>query len=261
MNTHPLLLRITLSWPGRLLLGALLALLLQAVAARAERYRRPDATLDLRTSEGVRRAGGAWRYRDTVLRPIDHRAPGPDLKASGPPNRSFDFVPDARAADFDDGGWDEIAAESLESRRGSGRLSFGWYRIAVTLPERVGGLDTRGSTVVFEIVVDDYAEVWVNGQASWVLGQSGGPVAAGWNAPNRVALTRDARPGDRFQIAVLGINGRKMFETWYQMESLLLSGRLELDEIITHEIPMADFAKGFRLMQSGEGIKIVLNVA
>jgi threonine 3-dehydrogenase len=60
---------------------------------------------------------------------------------------------------------------------------------------------------------------------------------------------------------VLGINGRKMFETWYQMESLLLSGRLELDEIITHEVPMADFAKGFRLMQTGEGIKIVMNVA
>ncbi|MGQ0628832.1 MAG: L-threonine 3-dehydrogenase [Phycisphaerales bacterium] len=59
---------------------------------------------------------------------------------------------------------------------------------------------------------------------------------------------------------VLGINGRKMFETWYQMESLLLSGRLQLDEIITHEIALADFAKGFRLMQSGEGIKVVMNV-
>ena len=30
---------------------------------------------------------------------------------------------------------------------------------------------------------------------------------AGWNAPNRLVLTRDARPGKRFQIAVLGING------------------------------------------------------
>jgi len=59
---------------------------------------------------------------------------------------------------------------------------------------------------------------------------------------------------------VLGINGRKMFETWYQMEALLLSGRLELDEIITHRLPMADFAKGFALMQSGEGIKIVLEM-
>jgi len=60
---------------------------------------------------------------------------------------------------------------------------------------------------------------------------------------------------------VLGINGRRMFETWYQMEELLLSGRLELDEIVTHQIPFADFAKGFALMQSGEGIKIVMNVA
>ncbi len=59
---------------------------------------------------------------------------------------------------------------------------------------------------------------------------------------------------------VLGVNGRRMFETWYQMEELLLSGRLELDEIITHQIPFGDFAKGFGLMQSGEGIKIVMNV-
>lgn len=59
---------------------------------------------------------------------------------------------------------------------------------------------------------------------------------------------------------VLGINGRKMFETWYQMEALLLSGRLELDEIITHQLPMDQFAKGFGLMQSGEGIKIVLKM-
>ena len=59
---------------------------------------------------------------------------------------------------------------------------------------------------------------------------------------------------------VLGINGRKMFETWYQMEALLLSGRLQLDEIITHELPLDQFAKGFGLMQSGEGIKIVLDV-
>lgn len=59
---------------------------------------------------------------------------------------------------------------------------------------------------------------------------------------------------------VLGINGRRMFETWYQMEEMLLSGRLELDDIITHQIPLADFARGFGLMQSGEGIKIVMEV-
>ncbi|MEC9094056.1 MAG: L-threonine 3-dehydrogenase [Planctomycetota bacterium] len=59
---------------------------------------------------------------------------------------------------------------------------------------------------------------------------------------------------------VLGINGRLMFETWYQMESFLLSGRLEMDPIVTHEIEMANFQKGFELMQSGEGIKIVMEM-
>lgn len=59
---------------------------------------------------------------------------------------------------------------------------------------------------------------------------------------------------------VLGINGRLMFRTWYEMESFLLSGRLELDPIITHEIDMQDFETGFKLMQSGEGIKVVMRM-
>jgi threonine 3-dehydrogenase len=59
---------------------------------------------------------------------------------------------------------------------------------------------------------------------------------------------------------VLGINGRKMFETWYQMEELLLSGKLELDEIITHEFPLEGFKKAFETMISGEGIKVVLQM-
>ncbi len=59
---------------------------------------------------------------------------------------------------------------------------------------------------------------------------------------------------------VLGINGRRMFETWYQMEEMLLSGRLKLEEIITHQLPMDQFATGFGLMQSGEAIKVVLEV-
>ena len=59
---------------------------------------------------------------------------------------------------------------------------------------------------------------------------------------------------------VLGINGRKMFETWYQMENLILSGRLQLDPIITHVIDMSDYEKGFHMMQSGEAIKVVMKM-
>jgi threonine 3-dehydrogenase len=59
---------------------------------------------------------------------------------------------------------------------------------------------------------------------------------------------------------VLGINGRKMFQTWYQMEELLLSGRLELDEIITHQFPLEGFKTAFETMISGKGIKVVLQM-
>jgi threonine 3-dehydrogenase len=59
---------------------------------------------------------------------------------------------------------------------------------------------------------------------------------------------------------VLGINGRKMFETWFQVENFLLSGRLNLEPIITHHLPLTDFERGLKMMQSGEGIKVVLEV-
>ncbi len=59
---------------------------------------------------------------------------------------------------------------------------------------------------------------------------------------------------------VLGINGRRMWQTWFQMEELLLSGRLELDDIITHEFPLEQYEKAFDTMISGEGIKVLMNV-
>ncbi|MCP3696176.1 MAG: zinc-binding dehydrogenase, partial [Planctomycetaceae bacterium] len=59
---------------------------------------------------------------------------------------------------------------------------------------------------------------------------------------------------------VLGINGRRMFDTWYQMERFLLAGRLDLEPIITHQLELPDFDHGFKLMQSGEAIKVVLKI-
>lgn len=176
-------------------------------ADHASRAIPPDAVVDLRTTDGAAQVKAQWRYSDTTISGIDHKSVGPDLKASGPTNRTYDFSPDARAKGFDDSKWEIIPADSLEKRRGNGRLSFNWYRLSVTIPERLADFDVRGSTVVFEIVVDDYAEVWVDGKLPFVLGQNAGGVAAGWNAANRVVLTRDAKPGQKIQVAVFGING------------------------------------------------------
>ena len=167
----------------------------------------PAAVIDLRTAEGAALVAAQWRYSDARIIEVDHHAPGPDLRPSGPPNRTNDITPHAGAANFDDTAWETIAPEGLEARRGNGRLAFNWYRTKLTLPARVAGFDVAGSTVVFELVVDDYAEVWVDGQLPLVLGQTGGELVKGFNAPNRVVLTRDARPGQEIQLAVFGING------------------------------------------------------
>jgi threonine 3-dehydrogenase len=57
---------------------------------------------------------------------------------------------------------------------------------------------------------------------------------------------------------VLGINGRKMFETWYQMTALLKAGKLDLHPVITNRLPISEFRKGMELLNSGKASKILL---
>ena len=176
-------------------------------AAQAPPYGRPDATIDLRTKAGAQLVKGDWRYSDVKIIEVDANGPGPDLKPSGSPVKTYDYMPHAGAADFSDSQWPVIDPATLDARRGNGKVSFNWYRINVTLPEKVANFAVAGSSVSFEIVIDDYAEIWVNGSLSTVLGQSGGTVVKGWNAPNKVILTHNAQPGQKFQIAVFGFNG------------------------------------------------------
>lgn len=194
--------------------GAAAALLLVAAPQLAAQHAvrrpidgRPDAVIDLRTAEGVRLVQGQWRYSDTAIVEAGFNAPGPDLKPSGQPIKTYDFTPKAGGADFDDSIWQPIEPAGLEARRSTGKLSFNWYRTSITIPERVGAFETTGATVVFEIVVDDYAEIWVDGRLPRVLGQTGGALVKGFNAPNRVVLTDNARPGQKIQLAVFGANG------------------------------------------------------
>ncbi len=60
-------------------------------------------------------------------------------------------------------------------------------------------------------------------------------------------------------LTVLGINGRRMFETWYQTEALVKSGRVDPGAIITHVLPYTEFDRAFDLMEKGEAVKIVLD--
>ncbi|MGH7578583.1 MAG: SMP-30/gluconolactonase/LRE family protein, partial [Gemmatimonadales bacterium] len=115
----------------------------------------PAAVVDLRTDAGAGLVGATWRYSDVAVVAVDHREPGADLRPSGAPNRTNDITPHAGAADFDDSGWQVIPPAELEARRSHGRLAFNWYRTSVTLPRTVADFDVTGSTVVFELVIDD----------------------------------------------------------------------------------------------------------
>ncbi|MEM6961752.1 MAG: L-threonine 3-dehydrogenase [Myxococcota bacterium] len=59
-------------------------------------------------------------------------------------------------------------------------------------------------------------------------------------------------------LTLKGIYGREMFETWYKMLSMLQSG-LDISPILTHELPISDYADGFHIMKSGLCGKVVLN--
>ena len=55
-----------------------------------------------------------------------------------------------------------------------------------------------------------------------------------------------------------GIYGREMFETWYKMAAMIQSG-LDVGPVLTHRFPVADFAKGFEVMRTGQSGKVVLD--
>ncbi|MEO6923164.1 MAG: L-threonine 3-dehydrogenase [Bryocella sp.] len=59
---------------------------------------------------------------------------------------------------------------------------------------------------------------------------------------------------------VYGINGRKMYETWYQAEALLRDTGIDLSPVITHRLPLERFDEAMHLLESGVASKILLTV-
>ncbi|MEW5701497.1 MAG: L-threonine 3-dehydrogenase [Candidatus Zixiibacteriota bacterium] len=81
------------------------------------------------------------------------------------------------------------------------------------------------------------------------FGIPSGPVELDWN--NALVFRG---------VTVYGINGRLMFDTWVTVRNLLTSGRLDITPVITHTLPLAEFAKGFDLMMTSpkQSGKVVL---
>ena len=57
-------------------------------------------------------------------------------------------------------------------------------------------------------------------------------------------------------LTLQGIYGRKMYETWYKMTQMVLTG-FPLQKVLTHQLPIDEFQRGFDLMESGQCGKVV----
>lgn len=60
------------------------------------------------------------------------------------------------------------------------------------------------------------------------------------------------------EATVIGIHGRRMFDTWTIMSNLLDKGLLNIDPIITHVLKLEEFEKGFEILEKGLGGKVIL---
>lgn len=151
------------------------------------------AELDLENAEDLELTKAEWRFAEGLV---------PGEENGGLVNLMPDSA--ARLADYDDSGWD--VCENIQEVVLSG-LCFGWYRITVTLPEEVDGKSVAGSKVWFHTCIDDYGEVWVDGEIDLAFGESGRGAASGFNAPQRVVVSESAEPGAQHVLACLAING------------------------------------------------------
>ena len=59
-------------------------------------------------------------------------------------------------------------------------------------------------------------------------------------------------------LTIQGINGRRMYQTWFQMTALLKAGKLDLHPVITDRIAMKDFSTAMARLKTGEASKILV---
>jgi hypothetical protein len=162
----------------------------------------PVHVVDLMTAAGSAVFGARWRGREAKI------VECPALSDAMPEFKTtYDIEPHAEINGFDDSDWPVIAATELGAKRGGGLVSFFWFRTTLTIPASAAGFDTAGAMIVLRVNIDDYAEVWVNGDLPRAAGRTSPGTIQGFNMPNRLVLANPIAPGDKFEIAVFAING------------------------------------------------------
>ena len=162
----------------------------------------PAHVVNLMTNEGSGAFGAQWRVADVRFVDVPAVANKDRYKTT------YQIEPRAMAADFDDSKWERIEGKDLDVRRSGGINAFMWFRALLTMPERIGNFDLgKPAQAVLNVLVDDYAEIWINGQMPRRSGYPSPATIQGLNMPNRVVLGTEVKTGDKFQVAVFAING------------------------------------------------------
>jgi len=60
------------------------------------------------------------------------------------------------------------------------------------------------------------------------------------------------------EVQIMGLFGRKIWDTWEKIEQILSSGKLNIEAIITHRFSLNDFNRAFKTALSGVGCKVLL---
>ena len=162
----------------------------------------PAHVVDLMTAAGSGVFGARWRGREAKVVECSALTDSmPEFKTT------YDIEPHAEISGFDDSEWAVIDATEFGDKRGGGLVSFFWFRTTLTIPVDAAGFDIAGAMAVLRVNIDDYAEVWVNGDLARGAGRTSPGTIQGFNMPNRLVLANPVAPGAKFEIAVFAING------------------------------------------------------
>ncbi len=104
------------------------------------------------------------------------------------------------------------------------------------------GLEMSGSPAALNTMLENMR----NGGKIAMLGIQPPETVIDWNQVIFKSLT------------IQGIYGRKMYETWYKMMTMV-EGGLDMQPIITHRLHYTEFEAGFAAMNSGKAGKVVLD--
>ena len=177
----------------------------------------PRATINIGDAAGQAATNATWKYAIGFVPGQENE--GLVANGEGSP---------CRLPGYDDSGWETCQDLSVGISSG---FTFAWYRTTITIPETVNGRPTNGMRVQFETCVDDYGEIWIDGECNRDRG-----TVQGLNVAQRIQVSSDATPrrsthdrhigGQRPAGRAVWDRVRPLCQPWLRVDRVLRPGAL-----------------------------------